>query len=93
MFPPVRTESLNESLKGLWESLQGCYDYLSGNGSIEEPGPGKITVRMQLLSIPGAAAKQTIAEYTRLYLRECGWNVRGVTIDGGTLRLKLSPRR
>jgi hypothetical protein len=93
MFPPVRVESLRDAVKGLFDSMHGCNDYLSGNGSIEEPAPNKITVKMVLINMPNAKAKKALTEYTRLYLRECGWTVRGATIEAGVLRLKLTPRR
>jgi hypothetical protein len=92
MFPPVRTD-LRDALKGLFESLQGCGDYFDGNGVIEEPEPNKFLIKMNMVAAPNEKTRRALVEYTRAYLKECGWTMRSSALEHGSLVMKVLPRR
>jgi hypothetical protein len=92
MYPPVRTEKLEDALKGLWESLSRAGDHFNGNGYVEQSDDKRTVVRLYLTDSLGNASG-AFANYARLYLRECGWTVTGITTMVDYVRLKIRRRR
>jgi hypothetical protein len=92
MYPPVRVEKLEDALKGLWESVGRAGDHFNGNGYVEYSDDKRTVVRLYLANSLGNAS-EAFAEYARLYLRECGWTVAGVTTRVDYVRLKVRRRR
>lgn len=81
-------------MKGLWESLARAGDHFNGNGGIEQSeDKKKSTIILYMGSAATSRVKEAAAAYSRSYLRECGWSVRGISFDGSAMKITVTPRK
>jgi hypothetical protein len=90
MYPPKVTDSLDESISNLFDSLQRACPVWTGHVTPVDPGEGVTKYIFTLQdSVPEAARKDLLA-YVRGYVKRCGWRVTNVRLLKHYLEVSVS---
>lgn len=80
MYPPKITDSLDECVANLMQSLLRGGDCWSGEVSTSDRGNGCTNFALHLKTALPPHVHANIAGYVRGYIRKCGWKVAGVRV-------------